>query len=218
MAETPGAARRGFVTRGMSVLALLALVACGTGVTSPPVDDAQQSRATVSAAARPPAPPPAPDRAGLQEALDAVAAAFLRKDPAALRPWLADPDSLFGRRWLARADNLRHVPLRTYRLELDPALPDLTTATVRARHGPTAQVVYVVEKHELDGFDDEGPATEDLFLTVVRFPGSDPAAGWRVAGDGDAEPLGLVSVDHLWDHGPVVVNRAAGFLALHHPG
>ncbi|MDP8962373.1 MAG: hypothetical protein M3N32_12270, partial [Actinomycetota bacterium] len=201
-----------------ALLALLALVACGDPITSLPVDDAEQSRVTVSASARTPEPPPAPDRAGLQDALDAVATAFLAKDPAALRPWLADPDSLFGRRWLARADNLRHVPLAMYRLELDPSLPDLTTSAVRARHGPTAQLVYVVEKHALEGFDSDGPANEDLFLTVLRLPGNDPAVSWRIAGDGDAEPLGLVSVEHLWDHGPVVVNRAGGFLALHHPG
>lgn len=219
MSEAPRAVSQRFLVGAANVVALLGLAACAARITSPPVDDARQAEATISGSvSMPTPPPPTPDRAGLQYALDAVAAAFLAHDPAALRPWLSDPDSLFGRRWLARAENLRQVPLKTYTLELDPSLPDLTTAAVRARHGSTAQVAYVVEKHALEGFDSDGPATEDLFLTVVRLPGSDPVASWRIAGDDDAEPLGLVSVDHLWDHGPVVVNQAEGFLALHHPG
>ncbi len=217
-AGKPAAGRRGGPARFAMAVLLLALAACGGRITSPPVDDARQAHAEVTGPASPEPPPPAPDRTGLQDALDAVAAAFLARDPVALRPWLSDPDSLFGRRWLARAENLRDVPLEMYGLELDPSLPDLTTAEVRARHGPTAQVVYVVEKHALEGFDDDGPAAEDLFLTVVRVPADDAASSWRVVGDADAEPLGLVSVDHLWDHGPVVAQRAGGFLALSHPG
>ncbi|MFN2557224.1 MAG: hypothetical protein ABR592_10230 [Nitriliruptorales bacterium] len=218
MFEGARAACRLFVVRGAGVLILLALTACAGRITSPPVGDAEQAQVKVTRPDSPTPPPPVPEREGLQDALDAVAAAFLAKDAAALRPWLSDPDSLFGRRWLARAENLRDVPLKTYRLELDPSLPDLTSAAVRARHGPTAQVVYVVEKHALEGFDGDGPAEEDLFLTVVRLPGNEPVRSWRIVGDVDAEPLGLVSVDHLWDHGPVVVHRAGGFLALSHPG
>lgn len=153
------------------------------------------------------------DRAAIQAVLDTAAAAFLAGDDEAVRDVLLDPSSPFGRRWQDRAQNLVAVPLAAYRLTLDPSLPDLATDRVRARHDRPVQVVYVVEEHALTGFDDTGPAAEDLFLTVVETPD-----GWRIAGDRDAEPLGLVSVDHLWDHGPVTATVDGPLLALHHPG
>lgn len=134
-------------------------------------------------------------------------------DPEALRPLLADPSSAFGRRWLQRAVHLREVPLTSYRLRLDPSLGDLATDEVRGRYGVGTEVVYVVEEFGLAGFDARA-AVHDLFLTVV--PGRD--GRWQVAGDSDAEGLGLVSADHLWDHGPVTTSRGDGVLVLHHPG
>ncbi len=195
----------------LCLLAASALLSgCGSNVTAAPPDDTQAARAVA------PTPTPSPsatadELAGLQDALDAVADAFLAKDPEALRPWLDDPDSAFGTRWLERAGNLEQVPLASYELELDPSLPDLSTEEVRRRVGEGAKVVYVVEELALDGFDTEGPAAEDLFLTVIERDG-----GWRFVGDSDAERLGLVSVDHLFDHGPVVTRRDGPFLALYH--
>jgi hypothetical protein len=153
-----------------------------------------------------------PDLTGLQAVLDEVAAGFLAAEPERIRPHLHDPESAFGRRWLERAANLTAVPLSRYALELDDSLPDLATTSVRETHGEEAVVVYVREEHALEGFDSTGPATEDLFLTAVRTDGA-----WRFAGDRDAEPLGLVSADHLWDHGPVVVSGDGPIIALHHP-
>ena len=191
----------------------LVLAACGGAVTQAPPG----ARLPATSAAAPPAgtvPSPAAeaDLDGLQEALDAVADAFLAADPDALRPWLHDPDSVFGRRWLDRARNLAEVPLSHYALELDPSLPDLATERIRARYDARVALVYVVEEHALEGFDAEGPAAEDLFLTAVESED-----GWRFASDTDAEPLGLVSADHLWDHGRVVATRRGDLLALHHP-
>lgn len=155
--------------------------------------------------------PPEATPAGVQATLDAVARAFLAADPDALRRWLHDPDGTFGRRWLERAGNLAGVPLSRYRLTVDPSLPDLATGRVRARYGAPAVVVAVTEEHALEGFD-TAPARADLYLTLVH---SDD--GWRVASDAEAEPLGLVSADHLWDHGPVIASTAGPLLALHHP-
>ena len=158
--------------------------------------------------------PPLTALEGLQESLDTIASAFKAADPEALRPYLHDAGSTFGQRWLARADNLAEVPLSHYALVVDGSLPDLATERIRKRYGPEARVVYVVEEHAIEGFDESGPAYEDLFLTVL--PQGD--GRWSVVGDEDAEPLGLVSVDHLWDHGPVTTTRQGPILALHHPG
>lgn len=193
------------------LLTLLLAAACNTDPAAAP--SASHTPAPKAAATPSPAAGPA-DWQGLARMLDGVTAAMSAGDPDAVRPWLADPTSAFGRRWLSRAQHLRDVPLESYRLQLDPSLPDLATRDVRALHGPQTQVVYVVEEYMLAGFD-AAPAAEDLFLTVI--PGAD--GRWQVVGDEDAERLGLVSADHLWDHGPVVVTRSGdGVMALHHPG
>ncbi|HEX2026629.1 MAG TPA: hypothetical protein VHF25_01375 [Nitriliruptorales bacterium] len=194
------------------LVAALVLSGCAAEVVAGPAEDA------TLAVAAPPAPPsPSPtsdlDRRGIQDTLDAVAAAFRARDGEALRPWLHDPSSPFGRRWEQRASNLRAVPLARYELELDASLPDLATDRVRERYQTPVAVVYVVERHALEGHDDEGPAVDDLFLTVVR----DDDGRWKVADDADADPLGLVSADHVWDRGPVQVTSAPPFLALYHP-
>jgi hypothetical protein len=160
----------------------------------------------------PSSPPPAVrDAAGVQAVLDDVADAFRAADPDALEPHLADPGSAFARRWLDRARHMAALPLDGYALRLDDALPDLSTQRVRDRYDGRVQVVHVVEELRLAGVD-AAPSADDLFLTLV-----DTGDGWEVAGDVDGEPLGFVSVDHLWDHGPVEVTRDGPVLAIHHP-
>lgn len=158
-----------------------------------------------------PVAPGVRDAAAIQQVLDDAADAMRTGDAEALRPLLTDPASAFGARWLDRATNMADLPLAHYELRLDDALPDLSTARVRDAHDGEVQVVYVVEELAFQGFDEQ-PAADDLFLTVV-----DDGSGWRIANDVDAEPLGLVSVDHLWDHGPVTVSRDGPVMALHHP-
>ncbi|HEX9888869.1 MAG TPA: hypothetical protein VGA69_05290 [Nitriliruptorales bacterium] len=204
--------RRTAVGALAALVALAVSSACGTQVTVRPIADGHQASAPVPMP--PDELPAAPDLdAELQPVLDALAAGFLAADPEAIRPHLLDPSSAFGARWLARAANLAEVPLATYELELDPSLPDLATGAVRDRHVGAATVRYVRERHALAGYDEDGPAAEDLFLTFVHAEDR-----WRVAGDTDAEPLGLVSADHLWDHGPVEVTVDGPLVALHHPG
>ena len=104
------------------------------------------------------------------------------------------------------------LPLADYQLRLDTSLPDLATDRIRTAHeGARVQVLYVQELLSLADFDD-APAVEDLFLTLV-----DGGDGWKVATDRDAERLGFVSVDHLWDHGPVTTTVDGPIMALHHP-
>lgn len=198
-----------------TLLALLLAAALASGCTA--TLEAATASNLPSAMSRPPSPT-APDRPpGVREAtaiqgvLDDVAAAFRTGDPDRLAPLLLDPDASFGRRWLDRARHMAALPLSHYRLRLDQSLPDLSTARVRDGHAGDVQVVYVVEELAFQGLDRD-PAAEDLFLTVV-----DQGEGWRVATDADAEALGLVSVDHLWDSGPVVVTRDGPVMAIHHP-
>lgn len=199
--------------RLVTAVMALAVVGCSAGVEAPAVPDAAGGSVTAVASAPLDTPVDPETDAPLQAALDAIGAAFLAADPDALRPHLHDPDSDFGRAWLARASNLAGVPLSSYRLVLDDSLPDLATGGVRARYEDAlVQVRYVREEHTLEGFGELGPAAEDLFLTLVETDD-----GWTVAADRDAEPLGLISVDHLWDHGPVVATGSGEVVALHHP-
>lgn len=210
----------GGVRRRVVVVLATAVVAGGCGQLAatdagpsglpPAVVPAPHAPVTAPAAA-----PDAPTLAGHEDAvtgmLGEVAAAFLAGDPDALRPWLADPGSGFGQRWLQRAAWMREVPLSTYTLRLDTSGADLTTAQLP---GDGGLLVNVLEEHQLEGMDELGPVREHLFLTLRP----DPDTGWAIAGDTAAEPLGLVSADHLWDHGPVVATRRGDLLALHHPG
>lgn len=202
----------------LATLAALLLGACGLEVAEPAADR-DRTRAGVPSgdpADRPtpvPSPTPIP---GLQDALDAVAEAFLAADPDGVRPWLADPDSPFGERWTERAANLAEVPVAAYELEHDPTVPDLASSAVRARHGDGVRVVYVRERHVIVGFDEDRPPVHDLYLTVVPAD-DDPERDWVIAGDGDAQRLGLTSARHLWDEGPVLATEEDPFVVLHHP-
>ena len=195
-----------------AVAAAASIAACAPTLSAELTDDVVRAQAAAPSVV-PQSPAAAtPSREGLQATLDVAAAAFLAHDADTLRGLLDDPESEFGQRWLARLDNARDVPFGVYRLTLDESLPDLASDAVRARVGDTAQVAYVIEEVGIDGYDPLGPAVEDLFLTVVRREGQ-----WRLVADSDAENLGLVSADHLWDMGPVRATTSAGFLVLHHP-
>jgi len=200
---------------GLATLAGLLAAGCAGSIVVDGGADRAVAPAPVSATSPPVSPSDASagllDDAGLRTVLDDVAEAFLRADPESVRAHLLDEESQFGVEWLERVSNLAEVPLASYALELDESLPDLATERVRGQYPDGVQVRYVVERHAIDGFD-ETPAAEDLFLTVV--PTRD---GWKLASDRDAEALGLVSVDHLWDHGPVRVTIDGPVAALHHP-
>lgn len=199
------------------LLGVLALVLAGCAGLAGAADAG--SGLPAASAGAPVAAPTAPDpQPGLEAhrdevaaLLDGLATAFLAGDADALRPLLHDPDSGFGQRWLRRATNMREVPFSQYGLRLDDTGADLTTTT---RPGDGGLLVNVLEEHGLEGFEELGPVREHLFLTLRRADDG----RWTVAGDVDGEPLGLVSVDHLWDHGLVVATRSGGVLALHHPG
>ncbi len=192
----------------------LALAACtatvGTEVASSGLPPASATAPGPAAQPAPAVPSLTEHEAAVTATLEALAAAFLAGDREAVRPWLADPDSTFGQRWLRRAAAMADVPFSSYTLTLDTSGADLTTATVP---GDGGLLVNVLEEHGLVGFDELGPLRERLFLSLEQADDG----RWLVVGDTDAERLGLVSADHLWDHGPVVATRRGSLLALHHP-
>lgn len=203
---------RGATSWLVAALLLLVLAACGspdrtvggdaiTALPAPSPVDTPTTAAVIR------------DAEAIQGLLDDVAAAMRTGDVDRVVEILADPESAFGTRWQERAERMADLPLSTYELELDLTVPDLATEAVRQRHDDPIQVVTVLEHHALEGFDDSGPAEEALFLTLVER-----GNGWLVVGDDDAEALGLVSVDHLWDLGPVVLSGDGRVQALHHPG
>lgn len=197
-----------------TLLAAVALAGCGLEV-SAPAADRDASRAPAPPAAAPPVRETArAEVAGLQGTLDAIAGAFRDGDPDVVLAHVDEPDGDLGRRWAERARNLAAVPLEHYELEHDDTVPDLATASVRGEHGDEALVVRVRERLALAGFDDEGPAVHDHFLTIVPEGGGD---GWLVVSDRHAQPLGLTSARHLWDDGPVEATERGSFLALHAP-
>ena len=201
-------------TRALVLSCALLAAACGGDGTLADLDVLSLDAAGVVVTADDVDPEPpvgVRDADDIQAVLTEAAAAFATTDADRLAPLLHDTTSAFGTRWLARVDNMAGLPLSFYALELDDSLPDLATDRLRDRYDDPVQVVYVVEQHSLQDFDD-APANEDLFLTMVETTG-----GWRIAGDRDAEALGLISVDHLWDHGPVTTLRDGPVLAIHHP-
>ncbi len=209
-------------TASMTLVLALVLVGCGRASSTAELrsDLPPGAVALVVPTAEPGVSPSSTDSlehratdAEIEATLAGISAAFGAADPEALRPWLADADSDFGRRWLERAAHLGALPLLDHQMALGIGLPDLTSPRTRAEHGLDANVRWIRERFRLDGFDAE-PAGYDLFLTFVRGEGE----AWLVVGDEDAEPLGLISDDHLWDQGPVVVTSRGGLAAIHHPG
>jgi hypothetical protein len=199
----------------MLVMCVFALTISGCGAAGPDTIAAAGLPASIAeaptAAPAPAGPVALADNIDAVDAmLDAISAAFLAADASALRPWLHDPESPFGRRWLQRLQDMREVPFSSYALTVDSSLPDVTSRDLPGQGG---LLINVLEDHQLVGMEELGPLRAHLFLTLLERDGR-----WTVAGDSDAEALGLVSADHLWDNGPVMATRQGALLLLHRPG
>lgn len=195
-----------------AVLGIVSAGCSGAQVVDPSLDDLAMAATSLDGWTAVDDERELPDREGLQELLDQVAVAFRTGDRDAIAEVLSEPESVFGQRWLNRAEWMTGLPIAHYELDLDETFADMASDALH-ESTPGVQVVYVEEQLAIEGFDDpERPSREDLFLTVV-----DTDEGWRIAGDRDAERLGFVSVDHLWDLGPVTTTRRGNVGAIHHP-
>jgi hypothetical protein len=123
-----------------------------------------------------------------------------------------DPESRsFARRQAEMWRYSEAVPLKTYRYVVDWArLGDLVRPSDEKRY-PGAESVSIPltqERYRLKAFD-EAEAVEDVYFTFVKRDGE-----WLIAGDDDLDDIGLMSVRHPWDLGPLVATRSEHFLAL----
>ncbi|CAN5699047.1 hypothetical protein BH20ACT21_BH20ACT21_23860 [soil metagenome] len=154
------------------------------------------------------------DRGAIQELLDEHAAAYLEGQEGPFLEGLSTDSPAFRAR---RRDFLawsRTVPFASYELEADwERAGNLARAPDRARYRGAEDVVIalVEERYRIEGFD-ERAAVEEYYLTFVKRSGV-----WRIADDSDLEELGLFSVRHLWDFGPVELQEGDHFSLMRHP-
>jgi hypothetical protein len=157
---------------------------------------------------------PRSDRQAIQELLDRRADALVARDKDAFMGTIAQSSPQFVKRQSHLFDWMANVPLESYRLIADWAkFGDLVRDMDKARY-PEAQAVAIPvteERYRLKGLDSR-PAAEDIFYTYVNVNGT-----WLVAEDRDLEDMGLDSARHLWDFGPIQVQRAGRFAVMTHP-
>lgn len=120
----------------------------------------------------------------------------------------------FRRRQRRLFDGLLSLPLASYDLTVAwERSGDLVRGSDRRRYEDADEVMIPLteERYALAGID-EAPALEEIFYTYVRAGDE-----WRIADDDDLEDVGLYSARHLWDQGPVVVERRGRLLLIEHP-
>jgi hypothetical protein len=66
------------------------------------------------------------------------------------------------------------------------------------------------ERYRVRRFD-ASDAVEDIFYTFVKRDGE-----WRIASDTDLDDLGIPSARHMWDFGPLEIQREGRFLFVTH--
>ncbi|HEU5159883.1 MAG TPA: hypothetical protein VFU43_23000 [Streptosporangiaceae bacterium] len=122
--------------------------------------------------------------------------------------FLAAVDSAFRPEQEALFDNLRGLPLATWRQRADPARPDATETA-----GPGNWTVRVTLRYRLRGFD-RGDVTATQYLTFARRPGTGTgaAAGLTIIGDGTAQ--GRLDDPEIWDGGRLSVVRGGRSLVI----
>lgn len=154
------------------------------------------------------------ERAAIQSLLDRRAAAFLARDQDGFLATI-DPEANAFRGSQARMfATAGAIPFAGYRLVADwGRYGDLARAGDIDRYpGVDAAVIPLVhERYRIRGFD-EVDAVEDVFFTFVRRGDE-----WFIASDTDLDDVGLYSVRHPWDFGPLITTRSEHFLALGPP-
>lgn len=135
-------------------------------------------------------------------------------DRAAFMATVADASSAFGGRQARLFGWMSDVPFQSYELVARwDRLGDLARPSDSERYPEAEAVALPVteERYRLRRFD-RTAAVEDAFYTFVK---EDDA--WRISSDTDLDDLGLHTVRHLWDFGPLQVKRSAHFLLFEHP-
>lgn len=142
--------------------------------------------------------------------LAARASAVLHRDRAAFLATVDPEAGAFRQRQAALVDDLRAVPLSSWRYELDPSRERPRPAALDAVRG-TWWAPEVTLRYALAGYD-PAPAVQPQALTFVERAGR-----WYVGADDDVAASGHRTGRDLWDDGPVVVAQGRSCLVLGHP-
>jgi hypothetical protein len=151
------------------------------------------------------------DRAAIRALLDRRSAAILSNDEDAFMATIARSSRAFVARQRRLFENMRGLPLGTYRLTARwDRYGDLATREDRTLYPGAESVVIPVteERYRLDGYD-RAEAVEDLFYTFVERDGE-----WKIAEDTDLDDLTFYSTRHPWDYSPLHSERNGHFLLL----
>lgn len=154
------------------------------------------------------------DRAAIQALLDGRARAIEKRDRRAYMDTIARGSDAFVRRQRRSFEGMRGVPFASYDLRADWSVYGDLARSGDETVFPDAQDVSIpvtVERYRVKGLDDE-PASEDLYYSFVKENGE-----WRIAEDRTIADAGFHTARHLWDYGPVIVERHGRFSILRHP-
>jgi hypothetical protein len=188
----------------VAALALVGLVARQRGAEAP-ARRSLAGRATITT------PQVAPEVAATR-LLSARASAILAKDKAGFLAGVDRRRTAFYSSQSRLFDNLATVPFQDFRYRLIDPDDDLASPSLRRRYG-TARV-YLPEteaRYRFQGHDGS-PVLSRFFYTFVQTP-----AGWRIAAQGQAKPVGVDDVE-IWDGGPVRTAVTRRTLVVYHPG
>lgn len=150
--------------------------------------------------------------AAIQAMLNARAAALTSGDKAAFDRTMEGAAPAFRQRESDGFARLRTLPLGSVALTIDDdEFGDLARETDRVAGFDETRILQVKEKIALRGYD-RTPENEEVFLTVVR-----KGDRWTVYDDEGVEGLGLRSMRHLWDFGPIETRESDGIVVVFHP-
>jgi hypothetical protein len=157
---------------------------------------------------------PDEEREAIQSLLDRRAAAFLEREQEEFLSTI-DPEANEFRGAQARMfDTAGSIPFAEYNLVADwGRYGDLARDRDIDRYPGAVSVVIplVQERYRIKGFD-EVDAVEDVFFTFVKRGDE-----WFIGSDTDLDDVGMYSVRHPWDFGPLITTRSEHFLALGPP-
>jgi hypothetical protein len=174
-------------------------------------DRVAQPRRTVQPGKAATATPFAPQVAA-NRLLSARARAIVARDKAGFLAGIDRRRTAFYASQSRLFDNLSTAPFQDFTYRLVNPLDDLASPTLRRRYAPAT--IYLPETEARYRFrgHDGSPVLSRFHFTFVQTP-----AGWRIAGQGEAKPLGVDDVE-IWDGGPLRSVSTQRTLVVYHPG
>jgi hypothetical protein len=206
-ARRPGRRRGPLLAAGAAVLVVVLLV---VGLVAwpdrvPPPGRRVQSGKVATAT-------PIAPQDGARRLLSARARAIVARDKAGFLAGIDRRRTAFYASQSRLFDNLVTAPFRDFTYRLVDSYDDLATPTLRRRYAPAR--IYLPETEARYRFrgHDGSPVLSRFHFTFVQTP-----AGWRIAGQGEAKPLGVDDVE-IWDGGPLRTVSTVRTLVVYHPG